>query len=66
MKRRNDGTGGKTETRTETKTTTTSGTRGGQTGSTSTSTTTKTTQLGKGDELGGGAKKRSRFQISKQ
>ena len=43
MKRRNDGTGGKTETRTETKTTTTSGTRGGQTGSTSTSTTTKTT-----------------------
>ena len=62
VKRRNEGTGTKTETRTESKTTRT----GGKGGSTSSSTTTKTTQLGKGDELGGGAKKRSRFQISKQ
>ena len=62
VKRRNEGTGTKTETRTESKTTRT----GGKGGSTSSSTTTKTTKLGKGDELGGGAKKRSRFQISKQ
>ena len=44
IKRRNDGTGGKTETKTETKTTTTSGTRGGETGSTSTTTKTTTTR----------------------
>ena len=69
MKRRNDGTGTRSETRTESKTTR----FGGQGGSTSSSTTTKTTQLGgssEGDASAGGSSVRKkygkRFQISKQ
>ena len=67
VKRRNEGTGTKTETRTESKTTRT----GGKGGSTSSSTTTKTTQLGGGDDSTGGTTVRkkyakSRFQVSKQ
>ena len=67
VKRRNEGTGTKTETRTESKTTRT----GGKGGSTSSSTTTKTTQLGGGDDSTGDTTVRkkyakSRFQVSKQ
>ena len=69
MKRRNEGTGSRTETRTESRTTRS----GGQGGSTSSSTTTKTTQLGgssEGDAGAGGSSVRkkyaSRFQVSKQ
>ena len=66
VKRRNEGTGSKTETRTESKTTRT----GGQGGSTSSSTTTKTTQLGGESGASGSSVRKKygkgRFQISKQ
>ena len=59
MKRRNEGTGTKTQTKTESKTTT-SGLRGQQTSSTSSKTTTTTTKIGAkdGNAAGGSIKKK--------